>query len=73
MNGNTRRPTPDGAPTIVDMPATADPEILAMFRMWTADVLRHFVPTNALQRDILRRGQALQAKFTSTDVPKVGT
>ncbi len=63
----------DSAPTIVEMPAAADPQLLAMYRMVCADAIREFGGrgTTATQREILHRMSRLNAKFTSTDVPKV--
>jgi uncharacterized protein (DUF1330 family) len=70
-----RHPSSDQAPTIVEMPALADPQLLAMYRMVCADAIREFgarAVANAGQREILHRMARLNARFTSTDVPKVG-
>ncbi len=69
----TRHPSSDSAPTIVDMPAAADPQLLAMYRMVCADAIREFGGRGitATQRELLHRMARLNAKFTSTDLPKV--
>ncbi len=68
-----RTPPSDSPPIIMDMPAAVDPELVAQYRMVCADALREFGGRglNATQREILRRMQRLNMRFTSTDVPRV--
>lgn len=68
---NHTGPPADAAPTLIDMPAAIDPELLAMYRMVCADAIREFGGRGATpsQRVILARMSKLNARFTSTDVP----
>lgn len=63
----------DTAATIIDMPAAADPQLLAEYRRVCADALREFGGRGATptMREILSRMARLNAHFTSTDIPKV--
>ena len=67
-----RQPESGEAPTLVDMPAVCDPELLAQYRMVCADALREFGgrTATALQREILHRMARLNSRFTSTENPK---
>lgn len=59
----------------LEMPAVADPQIIAEYRRVCADAIREFggrASGNGLQREILHRMARLNARFTSSDVPKVG-
>lgn len=68
-----RPPESDDAPTIVEMPAAADPQLLAMYRMVCADAMREFGGRGLTpdQRHILQRMARLNSRFTASDIPKV--
>lgn len=74
---------PDTAPTLIDTPAVREPapvpeapemspaQLLEAYRMFCCDVLRVFANyTTREQQDILRRGERLNLRLTSTSIPR---
>ncbi len=69
----TRPPSSDQARTVLEMPAVADPQLLVEYRRVCADAIREFGGRGitATQRELLHRMARLNAKFTSTDLPRM--